>query len=759
LVADMNGLLPLRRLLVVFVLLGFVGGFAFGRLAWDIPAAVVGLIVLTDMVDSLRRKIVGVDVIALIAILGALALGEHLAGVIIALMVAGGSALEEFAQARARRELSALVGRTPRIAHRQQGNDVIDVPIDSVQPGDLLMIKAGEIVPVDGTVATDAAVLDESALTGEPYAVTRPQGDAARSGVVNAGGPFTLRAVARAEHSTYSAVVHLVQAAQHERPPLVRLADRWAFWFLLATLGLAGGAWWFAGEATRGLAVLVVATPCPLIIAAPVALICGVSRAARRGIIVKGPSVLERLSRGRTMLFDKTGTLTTGAPRISGVETLDGFDPDDVLWRAASLTQVSQHVVAAAIVLAARSLELTLAMPRDVEEIPGGGLTGTVNGRRVMVGSAGLFIAAGIFPPLEGSVARMAAAASSAAWVALDGRIAGVLLLADRIRPETPRALRAVRASGIARLVMVSGDRRTSAEGVAGMLGLDATHADASPARKIEVVRAENAAAPTVMIGDGINDAPALAAADVGIAMGARGAAAAAEAADVVLLVDRLDRAAEAIVIARRARGIALQSIGIGMALSVGAMIVAMFGYLPPVAGALLQEVIDVIVILNALRVLTGDVQPKPLTDRVAVSRVFEEHAKLRILLDRIRRTADRMDQPFEDTVSTLLGINTALDALLLPHQSAEERALFPELADRLGGRDPLGAMNRMHEEIVQLTNRFAALVQGLSDAGASRAEAREARRLLYALDAIISLHLTAEEELIAQVEDLPVQA
>ncbi len=306
---------------------------------------------------------------------------------------------------------------------------------------------------------------------------------------------------------------------------------------------------------------------------------------------------------------------------------------------------------------------------------------------------------------------------------------------------------------------MVSGDRPSSAEAVAAALGLDAAHADLSPAGKIEVVRAERALASTVMVGDGINDAPALAVADVGVAMGARGAAAAAEAADVVLLVDRLDRIAEAVTIAARARGIAVQSIGVGMALSGVAMLVAALGYLPPVAGALLQEAIDVAVILNALRVLTGEAAPRPLSDRVAVGRVVEEHARLRTLLDRMRRTADRMDQPAEDPIGELRGIDTAMNALLLPHQLAEEQAVFPELADRLGGRDPLGAMNRMHEEIVHLATRFAALVQGLSDAGASSGEAREARRLLYALDAIITLHLAAEEELLSQVEDLPAHA
>ena len=401
-------------------------------------------------------------------------------------------------------------------------------------------------------------------------------------------------------------------------------------------------------------------------------------------------------------------------------------------------------------------------MPRDVNEIPGGGLSGMVGDTCVLLGSAGLLEAAGISPPAEGAAARMAAAAASVAWVAFDGRIAGALLLADRIRPETPRALRALRAAGITRLVMVSGDRRASAEAVAVALGLDAVHADLSPAGKIDLVRAERAAGTTVMVGDGINDAPALAAADVGgndRRRVRRPASAAAEAADVVLLVDRLDRVGEAIGIAKRARGIALQSILAGMALSGAAMIVAAFGDLPPVAGALLQEAIDIAVILNALRVLTGAAAPAPLTDRSAVDRVVEEHAQLRALLDRMRRTADRMDRRADDPMAELRSIDAALNALLLPHQTAEERAVFPELPQRLGGRDPLGAMTHMHDEIAHLTTRFTALVKGLSDKGASNAEVREVRRLLYALDAIIALHLAAEEELLSNVEDLPVHA
>ena len=759
LLRSLTGLPPPRRLLLAGVLLGLMAGPVVGQFAWDIAAALVGLVVLFDLVRGLRRGVLGVDVIALLAIVGAVALGQHLAAIIIALMVAGGAALEEFAQARARRELVALVGRTPRIAHRHAQDRITDVTVDDLCPADLLLVKPGEIVPADGIIANGPAVLDEAALTGEPLPVTREPGDAVRSGVVNAGGPFDLRVTATAANSTYAAVVRLVHAAERERPPLVRLADRWALGFLAVTAVLGGAAWWATGDAMRALAVLVVATPCPLILAAPVALICGVSRAARRGIIVKGGGVLERLAGARTVLFDKTGTLTTGTPRVTGVETLHDLDANSVLQRAASLAQVSQHVVAVAIVAAAHGLTMPLTMPRDVEEIPGGGLAGTVDGVRVLVGSAGLLDAAGLSPPGKGATARMAAAAASVAWVAFDGDVVGALLLADRIRPETPRALRGLRAAGVTRLVMVSGDRPASAESVAAALGLDAVHADLSPAGKIELVRAEHARATTVMVGDGINDAPALAAADVGVAMGARGAAAAAEAADVVLLVDRLDRVGEAIGIAKRARGIALQSIVAGMALSGVAMIAAACGYLPPVAGALLQEAIDVAVILNALRVLRGAAVPAPLSDRRAMDRIVTEHAQLRALLDRMRRIADGMDRPADNPIAELRTIDATLNALLLPHQVAEEQTVFPELAQRLGGRDPLGAMSRMHEEIAHLAARFTALIQGLSDQDASAAEQREVRRLLYSLDAIVSLHLATEEELLSQVEDLPLRA
>ena len=754
---------PRRALLLVVLALLLAGGglwlvpFATGaRAVWVLAALPVAVLVARDSWRALRGGSAGVDVIALLAITGAVALGESFTAALVALMVAGGGALEEYAEGRARGELSALLARVPRVAHLMDGDVLRDVAAEAVLPGHLLLVKPGELVPVDGTVVGEAAQLDESALTGEPLVVSRAAGEVARSGVVNAGGPFRMLASATAQDSTYSAIVRLVRAAESERAPMVRLADRWALWFLPATLVVAGFAWWWHGDATFALAVLVVATPCPLILAAPVALVCGVSRAARLGVIVKGGGALERLSRVATVLFDKTGTLTSGTPEVEAVEALDGFTRDEVLGSAASLDQASQHAVAGAVVAAARAAGLVLALPERVTEVPGGGVSGVVAGRDVAVGGAAMLVALGMAPPDAGIAARLAAASPAVAWVAIDGRVAGVLLLADRIRPEASRALRALRAAGVQRLVMVTGDRAGPASAVGAALGLDAVHAECTPEGKIAVVRTERAAAPPVMmIGDGINDAPALAMADIGVAMGARGAAAAAEAADVVLLVDRIDRVADAVMVARDAHRIARQSIAVGMGLSLVAMAVAAAGFLPPVAGAVLQEGIDVAVILNALRALGGR-RSRTLPARAGVVKLLDDHVRLRGLLARMRRIADTLHAGVAPDAAALRDIGSVLSALLLPHQRAEEATTFPELARRLGGADPLAPMTRMHEAIAELAGRYAALVAGLGSDAASDAEMRELRRLLYVMEAVIALHLATEEDLVSRAEDLP---
>lgn len=625
------GLRPRKHLVAALALSGlFAGGLARlagldgpAKVLWALTtAAILAPLALTVAAD-LRRGKLGVDVIALLAMTSSLVLGEPLAGAVIALMLAGGQALEAFAGARARRELSALAARAPREAHRYEDGRLTSPPLDEVRPGDLLLVKPGEIVPVDGRVEGEAAVLDESALTGESRPVERPAGDLARSGAVNGGGPFKMLAVATAAESTYAGIVRLVREAEASKAPFVRLADRYSLVFLPLALGMAGLAWALSGDPVRALAVLVVATPCPLILAAPVAILSGLSRAARRGVIVKGGRALEALARARVLLLDKTGTITTGMPSLSDIATFGRETAAEVLRLAASLDQVSLHVLAAAVVRAACGHGLSLSFPTGVTEHPGQGIQGNVEGRRVALGKLSWLDPDGA---AQGGVQqvrrRTALAGMSNVFVAVDGKVAGALILHDPVRPDAPRALRALRRAGIERVVLVTGDRLEVAETVGAGIGADLVLAERSPEDKVAAVLAEHARGLTLMVGDGINDAPALAAADVGVAMGARGATASAESADVVITVDRLDRLSEALTIARRSRAIAIQSVVAGMGLSLAAMLAAAAGHLPPVAGALLQEAIDVAVIANALRALgKGRSKPQPEAGRPALQR------------------------------------------------------------------------------------------------------------------------------------------
>jgi heavy metal translocating P-type ATPase len=759
--------LTLNRGLLALALIGVLGGIAVW-LAGDLPraqfvwtATIVPVLAWTawSIVRDLLVGKTGVDIIAGLSMAGALVLGEPLAGAVIALMLSGGTVLEEFADRRARRELSALLGRTPQTAHRETAAGLEDLPVDDVVPGDILLVKAGEVVPVDGRIEGTPAVLDESAMTGEARPVRRGAGEPVRSGTVNAADPFRLRATARAQESTYAAVVRLVEQAQAAKAPFVRLADRYAMIFLPVTLAIAGLSWWGSGDPVRALAVLVVATPCPLILAAPVAIVAGISAAARRGVLMKGGGALETLARARTVVFDKTGTLTTGVPKLTRIVAADGVAPEQVLRLAAALDQVSHHPIATALVEAARARGLgTLPLPSEVHEEPGAGVEGVVDGQRVALGSFAWVVArsgdggwdAPVFAGLDGEGA-------STVTVAADGRPLGVLVLEDTIRPETPRTLRELHGMGIGRIVMLTGDRLDVAESIATALGVDTVLAERSPQDKVEAVQAERARAITAMVGDGINDAPALAAAHVGVAMGARGASAASEAGDVVLLVDRLDRLPEALAVARRARGIALQSVLAGMGLSVVGMIAAALGYLPPVAGALVQEAIDVAVILNALRAVELRRRPQPALSAPARILVETEHAILRTLPDRLRALADRLDDP-EAPASReeLIAMRAVLEDELLAHDRREDEAVYPELARLLGGQDPLGALTRAHREIAHLVRLYGKLVRDLPAAGPVRLQRRELRRVLYGLDAILRLHLAQEDELVEALGRAP---
>lgn len=587
--------------------LWFAGRHDLADIAWAL-AVLVALVPLSISVahDLLNRK-TGVDLIALLAMSGALGLDQYLAGAVIGLMLSGGQSLEHYASTRARRELSALLSRAPRVVHRYESGVLTEPDIKDVKRGDLLLVKPGEIVPVDGVIANESAILDESAITGEARPVEKRTGDHVHSGVVNAGSPFDMHALTTADESTYAGIVRLVQEAQASKARFVRLADRFALWFLPLTLGVAAVAWAVSGDPVRALAVLVVATPCPLILAAPVAIVAGISRAASRGVIVKGGGALEALAGARTLVFDKTGTLTAGTPSVSAVEALGEIPPEEVLRLAASLDQVSAHVFASGIVTAARNRGLVLEFPREVHEHAGRGIEGLVGGRHVAVGQARWLARDRPLPDaVSGLRRRIAMEGLSSVYVALDGQFAGAMVMDDPIRPETPDALRRLREAGIARIVLLSGDRDQVAQQVGRALGADEVISERTPAQKVQSVLDERAHAVTVMVGDGVNDAPALAAADVGVAMGARGATASSEAADVVILLDRLDRVADAILIARRARSIAMQSVVAGMGLSVAGMLLATMGVLPPIAGAIFQEVIDVAVVLNALRALRG---------------------------------------------------------------------------------------------------------------------------------------------------------
>jgi heavy metal translocating P-type ATPase len=603
-------LLPLVTLSLIVIggVLHLAGAPTVGDAVWAATVAVMLVPLTVSIGRTLASGRVGVDAIALIAMAGALAVGQYLAGAVIALMLSGGNALEAMASRRARRELTSLLERMPTIAHRRAAGGWEEVPVGELEVGDQVLVRAGELVPVDGELRSAEAAVDESALTGEPLPVTHVRGAAVRSGCANAGDAFELRATRLASDSAYANIVRLVRAAETQRAPFVRLADRYAAIFLPLTLALAAAAWAASGDPVRAVAVLVVATPCPLILAAPIAIVSGVSRAARAGVIVKGGATIERLGEARTVLLDKTGTLTLGAPAVREVVSLDGGAEAEILRLAASIDQLSAHVLAEALVHDAERRGLQLVEPVDAVEDPGQGVEGAVDGRRVAVGSRAWLRSRGYDVEAAAAIGGDGDTAGLAkVLVGIDGRLAGVVVIADSLREDARGLAATLRSAGVRRVTMVTGDRSTVAERIAAETGLDDVFAEQSPEQKLEVVRgmrADPELAPVVMVGDGVNDAPALALADVGIAMSGPGATISSETADAVIAVDRIDRVAAAVSIGRRALGIARQSVVFGIGLSGAAMVFAAFGYIPPLAGALLQEGIDVAVILNALRAL-----------------------------------------------------------------------------------------------------------------------------------------------------------
>lgn len=589
------------------IVVGVVGGVMWisglgeaARWIFALFALAVAAIESVGMVRQLLQGRFGIDVLAIVAIVATVVVGEVIASMIIVLMVAGGKALEDFAQGRAQRELKALLDREPQIGHLlvPDSSEVRDIAASEISIGDRILVRSGEVVPVDGDLASPSAAFDESSLTGESIPRTRSAGDAVLSGSINGNLAATIVATARAENSQYQAIVGLVKQASANRAPVVRLADRYAIPFTALSLLIAGLAWALSGDPVRFAEVLVLATPCPLVLAAPVAFMGGMSRAARAGIIVKGGGVLEVLARVRTAVFDKTGTLTHGAPTIARVVALPPFQEGILLQLAASAEQASSHVLAASIVAAAKERGLPLLPVVRSSEAGARGIVATLDDQVVAVGTFA-------FIKELDRAAEVASLSGGelAIYVAVDKQFAGCIIATDLVRANATSTIESLRHHGVGEILMLTGDAQATADHVARSVGVDAVHAECLPVDKVSIVR-DIRQRPVLMVGDGVNDSPVLASADIGIAMGARGATAASEAASAVILVDDVSLVARAVVIGQDTVRIALQSIWLGIALSVVLMSIAAFGLIPATVGAGIQELVDLATIFNALRAL-----------------------------------------------------------------------------------------------------------------------------------------------------------
>lgn len=565
------------------IVLGLTAGISVIPLLWG-------------MVQDIRDGKYGVDILAATAIIASVALGEYWAGMVIVLMLTGGEALEDYAERRAKTEVDALLKRAPKQAHLLRSGKTIDILASKVQVGDKLLVKPGELIPVDAVIIEGQTSLDESSLTGESLPVDKKVGDELLSGSVNLNGVITVKTLRQAADSQYELIIKLVRSASGNQSPFVRLADRYSIPFTLVAYIIAISVWVVSGDAIRFLEVIVVATPCPLLLGAPIALISGMSRAARHGIIIKTGSSLEKLAEVKTVGFDKTGTLTVGKPTVDTVLALSGFSRQQVLGAAASLERDSNHSLARAIVETAHKDKFKLSKVRGLHEEAGYGVRGQVDRKEVLVGKLSLLQKADIAVPKQ-----YQSLASTTAFVAIDGKLAGLIEFTDELRPEAKSTLSRLKAAGIKHILMVTGDNLASAQAIAKKIGLTDVQADCLPSDKLSAIE-DITDGPVAFVGDGVNDAPVLTAADVGIALGARGSAAASESADVVIMLDDLSRVASAVQIAKRTFFIAKQSILIGIFISLGLMLIFATGKFKPIYGAALQEIVDVAVIFNALR-------------------------------------------------------------------------------------------------------------------------------------------------------------
>jgi heavy metal translocating P-type ATPase len=560
---------------------------AYGLIA--IIGGLTALFMLFEMIQTLRSGKYGVDLLAITAIVATLLVGEYWASLMVLIMLTGGDSLEEYASKQASRELRQLLQRSPQTAHRLK--DQQEVPVSELIIGDLVVVRPGEIVPVDGCVVEGETLMDESSLTGESRPIAKKTGDELMSGSINGEAAITFEVTRKAEDSQYQILVRLVKESEAKPARFVRLADQYAVPFTLIAYVIAGIAWFVSKDPVRFAEVLVVASPCPLILAAPVALVAGMSRSSRNGIVVKNGTTIEKLAKAKTIAFDKTGTLTEGKLAVDKITVADQMTVEEVLRLAASAEQQSSHILARSLVAAAHEQEISLVPVTGLKEILGQGIEGTVFGHQIRVGKPKVAQDLGINDN------------KTNVSVEKDGQWLGTIFFADTLRKEAPETVRALHKCGVKQTIMVTGDQEPVANKIAEEAGISTVVANCLPAEKIAVieqVKQENR--PVIMVGDGVNDAPALAVADIGIAMGAHGTSAATEAADAVIVHDDLRKVSQAVEISQQTMQIARQSVLLGIFICVILMLIAATGVIPALLGAMLQEVIDTVSILTALR-------------------------------------------------------------------------------------------------------------------------------------------------------------
>lgn len=592
--------------LIASLIIYFVGFHT----AADITLAVVSLIevvpLLWGMWGDIRTGSYGIDILAATAIVASVLLKQYWAAIVVVIMLTGGESLEDYADHRALSELSALLEHAPTTAHLLKNKKQVDVKASELKVGDKFIVKPGELVPTDGVVIEGSSTFDESSLTGESVPVPKTINGTLLSGSINIDGPVTVKATALASDSQYQQIIKLVESAAASKAPFVRLADRYSIPFTVLAYAIAGAVWAFSGHAIRFLEVIIVATPCPLLLAAPIALISGMSLASRYGIIVKNGAALEKLAEAQTVAFDKTGTLTSGKLSVDKVKSFNKFKESDVLSYAASLEQYSNHIIAKAVTNEASKQKLKTVKVKGLEEVSGQGLKANLKSEKLIVGRLSLLQDESVNIPPDLSKLQQS---STMVFVGLDKRLVGYISLKDRLRKEAKATLQSLRNQGIHNFMLITGDNNRVANKVASELGINAVIADALPADKLKAIEKDKER-PVVFVGDGVNDAPVLTASDVGIALGARGSTAASESADMVILPDDVGHVATAYTVARKTFRIAQQSILFGIALSVILMLIFATGHFLPVYGAILQEVVDVFVIFNALRAHNINLSP-----------------------------------------------------------------------------------------------------------------------------------------------------